>query len=114
LVVSALRHGSQPSSARSSDLPGIHKCPTPSTSVDAWLRVRLPGRPNGHTGWIAAARTRPTSTPWRLVVSLSARRVIVFRSGRVVRRFTAIVGKPITWLARRIGAGVPVSIIAAA
>jgi lipoprotein-anchoring transpeptidase ErfK/SrfK len=63
---------------------------------DAWLRVRLPGRPNGHTGWIAAARTRPASTPWRIVVSLSARRVIVSRSGRVVRRFAAIVGKPST------------------
>jgi lipoprotein-anchoring transpeptidase ErfK/SrfK len=60
---------------------------------DAWLRVRLPGRPNGHTGWISTARTRPASTPWRIVVSLSARRVIVFRSGRVLRRFAAIVGK---------------------
>jgi lipoprotein-anchoring transpeptidase ErfK/SrfK len=60
---------------------------------DAWLRVRLPGRPNGHVGWISAARTRLTSTPWRIVVSLSARRVIVFRDGRVVRRFPAIVGK---------------------
>jgi lipoprotein-anchoring transpeptidase ErfK/SrfK len=63
---------------------------------DAWLRVALPGRPNGHTGWIAAARTRLTSTPWRIVVSLSARRVIVLREGRVVRRFAAIVGKPST------------------
>jgi lipoprotein-anchoring transpeptidase ErfK/SrfK len=62
----------------------------------AWLRVRLPGRPNGHTGWIAAARTRPASTPWRIVVSLSTRRVLVSHAGRVVRRFTAIVGKPST------------------
>jgi lipoprotein-anchoring transpeptidase ErfK/SrfK len=60
---------------------------------DAWLRVRLPGRPNGHTGWIYSGRTRSTSTPWRILVSLSARRVIVFRDGRVVRRFPAIVGK---------------------
>ncbi len=61
-----------------------------------WLRVRLPGRPNGHTGWIYGARTRMTSTPWSILVSLSARRVIVFRAGRVVRRFAAIVGKPST------------------
>lgn len=60
---------------------------------DAWLRVRLPGRPNGHTGWIAAARTRPASTPWRIVVSLNRRQVAVSRSGHVVRRFAAIVGK---------------------
>jgi lipoprotein-anchoring transpeptidase ErfK/SrfK len=63
---------------------------------DGWLRVRLPGRPNGHTGWIAAARTRSTSTPWRIVVSLSRRQVAVFRAGRVVREFAAIVGKPST------------------
>jgi lipoprotein-anchoring transpeptidase ErfK/SrfK len=60
---------------------------------DAWLRVRLPGRPNGHSGWIAAGRTRATSTEWRIRVALSSRRVIVFRGGRVVRRFAAIVGK---------------------
>jgi lipoprotein-anchoring transpeptidase ErfK/SrfK len=63
---------------------------------DAWLRVRLPGRPNGHAGWISAGRTRLTSTSWRIVVSLSARRVFVFRDGRVVRRFPAIVGKAST------------------
>jgi len=59
----------------------------------AWLRVRLPGRPNGHTGWIAAARTRAGSTAWRIQVALAARRVIVLHEGRVVRRFPAIVGK---------------------
>jgi lipoprotein-anchoring transpeptidase ErfK/SrfK len=61
-----------------------------------WLRVRLPGRPNGHSGWISAARTRSTSTPWRIVVSLSRRHVVVLRAGRVVREFAAIVGKPST------------------
>lgn len=63
---------------------------------DAWVRVRLPGRPNGHTGWIASARTRPTSTPWRIVVSISSRRVVALRSGQVVREFKAIVGKAST------------------
>ncbi len=58
-----------------------------------WLRVRLPGRPDGHSGWIVSARTRAASTPWRIEVVLSTRRVIVFREGRIVRRFTAIVGK---------------------
>ncbi len=59
----------------------------------AWLMVRLPGRPNGHTGWISAGRTRATSTEWRIRVALSSRSVIVSRGGRVVRRFPAIVGK---------------------
>jgi lipoprotein-anchoring transpeptidase ErfK/SrfK len=62
----------------------------------AWLRVRLPGRPNGHTGWISSARTRPGSTEWSIQVDLSARRVAVYDLGRVVRRFPAVVGKAST------------------
>ncbi|MCW2988596.1 MAG: L,D-transpeptidase [Solirubrobacterales bacterium] len=62
----------------------------------AWLRVRLPGRPNGHRGWISANRTRRSSTQWHLVVERSARRVIVYRGGRVRRQFRAVVGKPST------------------
>lgn len=62
----------------------------------SWLRVRLPGRPNGHTGWISVRRTRATATDWYLEVKLSARRVTVFRDGRAVRRFSAVVGKPST------------------
>ncbi|HET6570998.1 MAG TPA: L,D-transpeptidase [Solirubrobacterales bacterium] len=61
-----------------------------------WLRVRLPGRPNGHQGWISRNRTRLTVTEWRIVVSLSARRVSVYHAGRLRRRFRAVVGKPST------------------
>jgi lipoprotein-anchoring transpeptidase ErfK/SrfK len=62
----------------------------------AWLRVRLPGRPNGHVGWISTRGTRATETDWRILVSLSARRVTVVQSGRTVRRFRAVVGKSST------------------
>lgn len=62
----------------------------------AWVRVRLPGRPNGHTGWIAARQTRRAVTAWRLMLDLSDRRIAVSRDGRVVRRFRAVVGKPST------------------
>ena len=64
------------------------------TSLDgrAWVRVRLPGRPSGHTGWILAASTRAKSTSWRLEVRLSTRRVTAYRDGAVVRHFRAIVG----------------------
>ncbi len=61
-----------------------------------WLRVKLPGRPNGHTGWISPEATRPAQTPWRLRVNTTTRRVTVLREGRTVRRFSAIVGKPST------------------
>ena len=62
----------------------------------AWVRVRLPGRPNAHAGWIPTAHTRAAATEWRLAVDLSARRVTVFQDARVVRRFRAIVGTSAT------------------
>jgi lipoprotein-anchoring transpeptidase ErfK/SrfK len=61
-----------------------------------WLRVRLPGRPNGRTGWIPRHATVHAATSWHVLVDTSSRRVSVYRSGRVVRVFTAIVGKPST------------------
>jgi lipoprotein-anchoring transpeptidase ErfK/SrfK len=62
----------------------------------SWVHVRLPGRPNGHAGWIRAYQTRRTSTQWRIAVNLSARRVTVYYHGRAKRRFSAVVGKPST------------------
>ncbi|MHB8468710.1 MAG: L,D-transpeptidase [Gaiellaceae bacterium] len=61
-----------------------------------WLRVELPGRPNGHTGWIRRRGTRAAATRWHIVVETAARRVVVYRSGRPLRAFPAIVGKPST------------------
>jgi lipoprotein-anchoring transpeptidase ErfK/SrfK len=61
-----------------------------------WLEVRLPGRPNGHTGWIKQAATRSVLTTWQIVVDTSERRVLVYQQGRRVRAFKAVVGKPST------------------
>jgi lipoprotein-anchoring transpeptidase ErfK/SrfK len=61
-----------------------------------WLKVRLPGRPNGHTGWIDRHATVRAVTPWHIVVDPSRRRVSVYRAGRPVRIFKAVVGKPST------------------
>jgi hypothetical protein len=57
-----------------------------------WLHVRLPGRPNGHAGWITAANTKPVSTGWRLELRLAPRRLTVFHFGHVARRFRAVIG----------------------
>jgi lipoprotein-anchoring transpeptidase ErfK/SrfK len=62
----------------------------------AWLHVRLPGRPNGLTGWITRGGTSATRTSWHIVVDTSKRRVTVFKNGRAVREFPAVVGKPST------------------
>jgi lipoprotein-anchoring transpeptidase ErfK/SrfK len=61
-----------------------------------WLRVVLPGRPNGHTGWIKERATTHAVTRWHIVVTTGNRRVTVYRSGRAVRTFSAVVGKPST------------------
>jgi lipoprotein-anchoring transpeptidase ErfK/SrfK len=61
-----------------------------------WLQVMLPGRPDGLTGWIAQQGTRKLTTGWRILVDLVARRVRVYRDGRMVRTFAAVVGKPST------------------
>ncbi len=61
-----------------------------------WLRVGVPGRPNGRTGWIAQQGTLLTTTSWHIVVRTATRRVLVYRQGRLVRSFAAVVGKPST------------------
>jgi hypothetical protein len=67
-----------------------------SWGKSSWVRVRLPGRPSGHRGWISTQRTKRTSTEWHVSIELSARRVTVYRDGRAKRRFRAVVGKPST------------------
>ncbi|MHB1468838.1 MAG: L,D-transpeptidase [Solirubrobacteraceae bacterium] len=69
---------------------------TLAANGEAWLEVRLPGRPNGSIGWIAALRTYQRTTPWHLVVNLAARRVTVYRHGHELRVFRAVLGKPAT------------------
>jgi lipoprotein-anchoring transpeptidase ErfK/SrfK len=61
-----------------------------------WLRVLLPGRPNGRSGWIKQEGTYRRDTPWRIVIRTSQRRVTVYERGHAVRSFEAVVGKPST------------------
>ena len=57
-----------------------------------WVSVRLPGRPNGRTGWIRTEGTRRASTDWHIRLRLSTRRVTAYHGGEAVRHFTAVVG----------------------
>jgi lipoprotein-anchoring transpeptidase ErfK/SrfK len=61
-----------------------------------WLRVLLPGRPNGHAGWIQRRAVSIWRSPWRVVVDTTRRRVSIFRKGRLVHVFAAVVGRPST------------------
>ena len=59
-----------------------------------WLLVDVPERPNGRPAWIRAADTRPDAVDVSLRVDRSARRLTVWREGKVVRRFKVAVGRP--------------------
>jgi lipoprotein-anchoring transpeptidase ErfK/SrfK len=61
-----------------------------------WLRVLLPRRPNGTTGWIAAERAVVTRTRWRVVVDVDRRTVSLLHDGRVRGSWPAVVGAPST------------------
>jgi len=69
---------------------------TTSRTGQRWLKVMLPGRPNSSTGWIKRAGTRQRATTWYIHVSLAARRVFVYHSGRLTKTFSTVVGKPST------------------
>ncbi len=67
----------------------------------SWVRVRLPGRVLGakrppRAGWISAAKTRRSSTGWHIIVNRRLRKVLVYRAGRRVHTFRAIVGSSST------------------
>jgi lipoprotein-anchoring transpeptidase ErfK/SrfK len=83
-----------PITGESTTLPVIGRANTRRGT--RWLKVMLPGRPNGLTGWIKQGGTSERITPWRIIVSLPARRVWVYRDGRLRRSFNAVVGKPST------------------
>lgn len=61
-----------------------------------WVKVRLPSRPNDASGWIPAGRAEIVPTPWRVVLDLSERRMVVYRAGEPMKVLRAVVGKPST------------------
>ena len=62
----------------------------------SWLRVELPVRPNGSTGWIQASDATLTQTSYRVEVDVAARRLTVTKAGRVVLTTPVAVGRPTT------------------
>jgi lipoprotein-anchoring transpeptidase ErfK/SrfK len=58
--------------------------------------VQLPVLPNGTTGWIAAPAVQLFRVSSRVVVSLSARRLRLYREGRLVIETPVAVGSPDT------------------
>jgi len=75
---------------------GIVGAKTASGCGPTWYRVQLPVPPNGRTGWVSARTVRVYPLATRVVVRLTARRLVVYRSGRVVFHARVGVGSPQT------------------
>jgi len=58
-----------------------------------WVRVRLPMRPNGVSGWVPAYNGRTAKTAWRIVVRRSARTATVFHGTKARATFSVVVGQ---------------------
>ena len=61
-----------------------------------WLRVLLGVRPNGLSGWIPRADVLLSRTRVWITLDKHSRMVSVYRRGRLLRRFEAVIGKPAT------------------
>ena len=61
-----------------------------------WVRVRLPMRPNGVSGWVPAYNGKTAKSAWRIVVRRSARTATVFHGAKARAAFSVVVGRPST------------------
>src|SRR5919201_3925630 len=61
-----------------------------------WVRVFLPRRPNGITGWIQRKAVRVLRNPYRIEIRLRAHRLRLWKGKRIVVRAKTVVGKPST------------------
>ncbi|MDA0139022.1 L,D-transpeptidase [Solirubrobacter deserti] len=57
-----------------------------------WVKVLLPTRPNGSTGWVPRDRVALGRSRYWITVRLRTRRVTVYRDGKRVRSFRAVIG----------------------
>ena len=59
-----------------------------------WVQTYLPVRPNGAQGWVPRADVTLAPDPFRITVSLMARRLDVYEDGAVVAQVPVAVGSP--------------------
>jgi lipoprotein-anchoring transpeptidase ErfK/SrfK len=61
-----------------------------------WLRVFLPTRPNGSSGWVRRSQVRLYTDDYRLRIDLRLRRLTVWERAFVIERHPVAVGKAVT------------------
>jgi hypothetical protein len=60
--------------------------------AQGWFEVRLPRRPNGSKGWVAAEEVSWSLVTTAMVVELGAHRLTLYDHGREVANYTVAVG----------------------
>lgn len=76
--------------------PGLLGAPLTFLQLErraGWLKVSLPVRPNGSTGWVRADQVTVRAVPWRLVIDQGAHALRLHRDGRLVRTYPVGVGR---------------------
>jgi lipoprotein-anchoring transpeptidase ErfK/SrfK len=63
---------------------------------DEWVRVLLPVRPNGTTGWVKTSDVRLTPNRFRITVELAAHRITVYDGDLVMLQEPIAIGKEST------------------
>jgi lipoprotein-anchoring transpeptidase ErfK/SrfK len=61
-----------------------------------WVKVLLPSRPNGSTGWLKAAEVEQRRTPYLVRVHVGSRTLELYESGELVGSWPVAVGAPET------------------
>jgi lipoprotein-anchoring transpeptidase ErfK/SrfK len=59
-----------------------------------WLHVELTQRPNGSAGWMLADFAEVSPTRYHVIISLSKRTLSLYRSGKLVKTVSSVVGAP--------------------
>ena len=81
--------GTRPITGETTVLPVLAKR---TKGKHTWLMVRLPGRPNSHTGWIKGAGATLGTNTWHIVVSTEQRRAFIYDKGHLVHNWLVVVG----------------------
>jgi lipoprotein-anchoring transpeptidase ErfK/SrfK len=59
-----------------------------------WVKLLLAVRPNGTSGWVPRDHVVLSRTPYWVDIRIGRRLLTVYREGKRLRRFGAVVGKP--------------------
>jgi lipoprotein-anchoring transpeptidase ErfK/SrfK len=81
---------------RNRDTIGSPRALLVHTERKDWVRVFLPRRPNGITGWVPKKSVHLLKNPYRIQVRLRAHRLVLWKSDHVVLRTKTVVGKAST------------------